>query len=126
MRASGSRRHVLGPFARQTMSSDWQGGAARLREMALSSLQRGDAMQAQQSFAQLLALLPRDADALQIPASRHLVRGEAIRAVSSLLAAVQSVPRNANILHDLGTAQMAAGNLPGAVRILRDAVKTPP
>ena len=108
------------------MSSELRGGAATLREMALTSLQQGDAAQAEQSFAKLLELLPGDVDALQFLASRHLVRGDAIRAVSLLLAAAQSAPGNADILHQLGTAQMAAGNLPGAVRTLRQAVETAP
>jgi hypothetical protein len=83
------------PSPAKLMSSVWQGGAARLREMALGSLQQGDAMQVERSFAQLLELLPGDADALQFLASRHLVRGDAIRAVSLLFAAVQSAPGNA-------------------------------
>jgi aspartate beta-hydroxylase len=108
------------------MTSELPSGAVRLREMALNSLQQGDAVQAEQRFLQLLELLPGNFEALQFLASRHMVRGDAIGAISLLLVAQRYAPGNATILHQLGTAQMAAGDFTGAARSLQESVAVMP
>lgn len=103
----------------QAMNSGFHGGAAALREMAANGLRQGDAMLAEQYFAQLLEMLPHDVEALQFVAGRHFARGDAVRAVAMLLIAEQAQPNDPDTLHRLGAAQIAAGDMQGAARSLR-------
>jgi aspartate beta-hydroxylase len=108
------------------MSSGVSGGAAALREQALHGMRNGDLMLAEHSFARLLELEPRDVEALQFLASRHMLRGDALRAVAMLLAAERARPGQPDTLHQLGAAQMAAGNMQGAILSLRQALDRSP
>lgn len=108
------------------MSSGLSGGAAALRELALDGLSRGDLPLAEQYFAQLLELLPQDAEALQFLAGRYVQRGDVLRGIALLLRAAQVRPEDPEILHQLGAARMAAHDWQGAAESLRQCLALAP
>lgn len=100
--------------------------ASALRSMALDALRQGDAALAEQHFARLLEQEPRDAEALQFVASRHVARGDAARAIPMLTLAVSVHPEHPALLHQLGTVQSLVGDLRAAVDSLRKCLAVAP
>ena len=101
------------------MTNERDQRSAAYREKARAGLGRGDLVQAEQAYLQVLDVCPYDLEALKNLANIELGRGAVDRAIELLTNAHRAHPEDAFTLHQLGVARMSSGDLSAAVADLR-------
>jgi cellulose synthase operon protein C len=123
-RAADARR-VLREII-ETQSKEAPGGLTARNHLAADHLARGQVTPARALIAEVLAVSPRDGDALVMRARLSLADGDARSAVSDLRAAVKDQPGSPEVVGLLAQAHRRAGEPQLAREVLADAVKFKP